>query len=141
MSKMHRFKIPSNPEKIVDVDAFAEKRIDRMKFTRDQRDDIAISISEAVNNAIVHGNRGDPSKSVRIELEELDDGIRIRVRDQGMGFDPSQVADPRDPENLLVESGRGLLIIHHLMDEVHVIPEKGGTLVEMIKRFNNNDDG
>jgi serine/threonine-protein kinase RsbW len=135
MSKKYKLEIPSDPGMIVEVDAFAEERIDRMKFTQDQRDDIAISISEAVNNAIEHGNQGDRAKLVRIELEELSDGIRIRVHDQGSGFDPSQVADPTDPENLLVESGRGLLIISHLMDEVSVIPEKGGTLVEMIKRF------
>ncbi|MFH0883916.1 MAG: ATP-binding protein [bacterium] len=135
MSKKYKLEIPSDPEMIVDVDAFAEERIDRMRFTQDQRDDIAISISEAVNNAIVHGNHGDRSKFVKIELEELSDGIRIRVHDQGSGFDPKQVADPTDPENLLALSGRGFLIIRHLMDEVSVIPGKRGTLIEMVKRF------
>lgn len=132
---MHTLAIPSEPEKIVDVDIFAEERINRMGFTQDQRDDIAIALSEAVNNAIEHGNEGDPSKTVTIELEELNTGIRIRVTDQGDGFNPEQVADPTDPDNLLAESGRGLLIIRHLMDEVNVIPTKKGTKVEMFKKY------
>lgn len=139
MSKTYKLEIPSDPDMIVEVDTFAEERIDKMKFSQDQRDDIAISISEAVNNAIEHGNEGDRSKLVKIELEELSDGVLIRVRDQGTGFDPQKVADPTDPENLLAESGRGLLIIRHLMDEVNVVAEKTGTLIEMIKRFKNGD--
>ena len=135
MSKTHKLAIPSIPDKIVDVDVFAEEQINRMGFTQDQRDDIAIALSEAVNNAIEHGNEGDPAKMVTIELEELGTGVRIRVIDQGDGFNPEQVADPTDPDNLLAESGRGLLIIRHLMDEVNVIPSKKGTKVEMFKKF------
>jgi serine/threonine-protein kinase RsbW len=135
MSRTYKLDIVSEPEKIVEVDAFAEKPIEQMGFSQDQRDDIAIALSEAVNNAIEHGNQGDPSKKVHIELEEIDNGIRIVVTDEGGGFDPSEVEDPTDPENLLAESGRGLLIIRHLMDEVNVASSGSGTRVEMIKRF------
>lgn len=138
MSKVHKLEIPSDPGKIIEVDEFAETRIEAMGFSQDQRDDIAIAISEAVNNAIEHGNRGDSSKNVHLEMEELQDGIRIRVRDEGEGFNPQTVADPTDPDNLLAESGRGLLIIEHLMDEVNVVPSGKGTLIEMVKRFGNS---
>lgn len=127
--------IPSDPEKIVEVDAFAEELIAKLRFTQDQRDDIAISLSEAVNNAIMHGNKGDSSKNVTIHLEEFLEGLRIEVTDQGNGFVVNEVKDPTNPENLLEEHGRGLLIIRHLMDEVNVQALNGGTRVELIKRY------
>jgi len=135
MSTIHKITIPSDPEKLVDVDAFAEEKISPLKFSPDQRDDIAISLSEAVNNAIEHGNSSDPDKKVAISIEELKDGIRILVFDQGGGFNEQEVADPTDPENLLAESGRGLLIIRHLMDEVNVTPSEEGTKIELIKKY------
>ncbi|MBS1261327.1 MAG: Serine-protein kinase RsbW [Calditrichaeota bacterium] len=135
MSEHAKLVIPSDPAKLVDVDAFAEHWIGDMPFTDDQRDDIAISLSEAVNNAIQHGNANDARKRVTVVLRRFEDGLRIEVTDEGNGFDPDAVADPTDPENLLSESGRGLLIIRHLMDEVHVRPADGGTRVELIKRY------
>jgi len=135
MSKIHKITIPSDPAKLEEVDTFAEDFIKELPFSQDQRDDIAISISEAVNNAIEHGNAGDLSKQVNIELEALKDSIKILVADQGGGFNESEVADPTDPENLLAESGRGLLIIRHLMDEVNVSPGVEGTIIELIKKF------
>jgi serine/threonine-protein kinase RsbW len=135
MSKIHTLTIPSDPMKLEEVDAFAEEIIKKLPFSQDQRDDIAISISEAVNNAIEHGNAGDMSKEVQIRLEALKDSLKILVTDQGGGFNESEVADPTDPENLLAESGRGLLIIRHLMDEVNVSDANGGTIVELIKKF------
>lgn len=137
MNRVHKLEIPSEPDRIIEVDEFAETRIESLAFSQDQRDDIAIAISEAVNNAIEHGNQGDASKRVHLEMEELEDGIRISVRDEGSGFNPKSVADPTDPDNLLAESGRGLLIIEHLMDEVNVVPSPKGTLIQMVKRYNN----
>ena len=136
MSVVSKLVIPSDPDRLVEVDAFAEERIARLDFSQDQRDDIAISLSEAVNNAILHGNKGDMEKTVTIVLEEKKDALRIEVVDQGDGFEVTEVADPTDPENLLAESGRGLLIIRHLMDEVNVTPTHHGTTVELIKRYN-----
>ena len=135
MSVKSKLVIPSDPERLVEVDAFAEERIGKLRFSPDQRDDIAISLSEAVNNAIMHGNAGDSNKTVTIVLEERKDSLRIQVTDQGDGFVVDEVADPTDPENLLAESGRGLLIIRHLMDEVNVTPTRHGTQVELIKKF------
>lgn len=138
MSVMSKLVIPSDPERLVEVDAFAEERIAKLRFTQDQRDDIAISLSEAVNNAIMHGNRGDIAKTVTIVLEERKNELRIEVSDEGAGFEPEEVADPTDPENLLEESGRGLLIIRHLMDDVIVTPTEHGTTVELIKKYTNH---
>lgn len=133
----NRLVIPSDPNRIVEVDEFAERICRSLAFEQDDCDDIAISVTEAVNNAIEHGNSGDSTKSVTIVFKPLDDGLQIEVSDQGDGFEVDQIKDPTDPENLLAESGRGILIIRHLMDEVNVFPSQNGTMVSMKKNFKN----
>jgi serine/threonine-protein kinase RsbW len=100
---------------------------------------VAVAIRESVINAIKHGNGNDARKRVHVELTPLDApapaGIAIRVRDEGPGFDPSTLADPLAPENLLKASGRGIFLIRSFMDEAVVqrAPE-GGMEVVMVKR-------
>jgi serine/threonine-protein kinase RsbW len=101
---------------------------------------VGVAIRESVINAIKHGNRHDTSKHVFVEfLRPAGDepGICILVRDQGEGFDPEEVADPLEPENLLKASGRGIFLIRNFMDEVLLrrAPE-GGMEVRMVKLLN-----
>src|SRR5437867_9156927 len=75
---------------------------------------VSVAIRESVINAIKHGNRNDDSKHVFVEFETAAGAkaeLTIRVRDQGEGFDPEEVADPLAPENLLKSSGRGIFLI------------------------------
>jgi serine/threonine-protein kinase RsbW len=100
---------------------------------------ISVAIRESVINAIKHGNRNDSSKRVFVEFETTrpDDGseLSIRVRDQGEGFEPEEVADPLAPENLLKSSGRGIFLIRNFMDAVHLQrAAQGGMEIQMIKR-------
>src|SRR5438105_14319767 len=77
---------------------------------------ISVAIRESVINAIKHGNRNDASKRVFVEFETTSEQapeLTIRVRDQGEGFDPEQLADPLAPENLLKSSGRGIFLIRN----------------------------
>jgi serine/threonine-protein kinase RsbW len=78
-----------------------------------------IAVTEAVNNAIIHGNKCDPDKTASLSIMTSDSEILFTIQDEGHGFDPSSVADPRDPENLLREGGRGVFLIHSLVDAVH----------------------
>jgi len=99
---------------------------------------VSVAIRESVINAIKHGNRNDATKHVFVEFETktLDVAeLSIRVRDQGEGFDPEEVADPLAPENLLKSSGRGIFLIRNFMDDVqlHRVPE-GGMEILMVKR-------
>jgi len=99
---------------------------------------VSVAIRESVINAIKHGNRNDASKRVFVEFgTSLGDvpELSIRVRDQGEGFDPEQVANPLDPENLLKSSGRGIFLIRNFMDDVQLrrAPE-GGMEISMLKR-------
>jgi serine/threonine-protein kinase RsbW len=100
---------------------------------------ISVAIRESVINAIKHGNRNDSSKRVFVEFETDAPAdvpeLSIRVRDQGEGFDPQEVADPLAPENLLKSSGRGIFLIRNFMDDVQLrrAPE-GGMEIRMLKR-------
>jgi serine/threonine-protein kinase RsbW len=99
---------------------------------------VSVAIRESVINAIKHGNRNDSSKRVFVEFgTSMGDvpELTIRVRDQGEGFDPEQVANPLDPENLLKSSGRGIFLIRNFMDDVQLrrAPE-GGMEISMLKR-------
>jgi len=135
MSKKHTLVITSDPMRIEEVDEFLENVINKMSFSTDECDDIAIAVSEAVNNAILHGNKNDLSKKVTIQLNKLADGLKVIVSDEGEGFDPDAVSDPTAQENIMALAGRGLLIIRHLMDKVNVQPAKNGTRISMIKLF------
>ena len=93
---------------------------------------LVIVLTEAVANAINHGNRRDESKRVRLFVECVSEGIRCVVEDEGEGFDPDEIADPVAPENLLSEGGRGMFIIRALTKELHVEKIEGGTRVEFV---------
>lgn len=104
----------------------------------DARHWVSVAIRESVINAIKHGNRNDATKHVFVDLETRSNGqpeLSIRVRDEGEGFDPEQVADPLAPENLLKASGRGIFLIRSFMDFVQLrrSPE-GGMEIHMTKR-------
>ena len=111
----------------------------------DQAHWVGVAVRECVINAIKHGNRHDASKRVVVEFATAVaavPAITIRVRDQGQGFDPGEIADPLAPENLLKGSGRGIFLIRNFMDEVDLerIPG-GGMEVRMVKRVQVDTQG
>jgi serine/threonine-protein kinase RsbW len=126
--------IQSDPDKVVEVDEWAERIAQEMGFSPDERFDIAISVTEAVNNAIVHGNARDRTKRVVIAFTKKENELEVSVRDEGKGFNHRLVADPTIPENLMKPSGRGILIIRTLMDDVHFRGLDEGMEVVMVKR-------
>lgn len=79
---------------------------------------LRMGLDEAVSNAMRHGNKGDRGKNIEVEVRIEGRQAHLRVRDEGAGFDPSTVPDPREPENLERPGGRGLLLIRSYMKEV-----------------------
>ena len=79
---------------------------------------VQLAFDEAMVNAIRHGNRFDPNKTVAVEIRCNCETVEISIADQGSGFDPSTVPDPRDEELLEVPGGRGVLLISELMTNV-----------------------
>jgi len=96
--------------------------------------DIEIAATEALANAICHGNKSNPDTLVEITAEDFDSSLSISIRDFGEGFSLETVPDPCVEENLLAPSGRGILMIKALMDEVSWENlEDGGTIIIMSK--------
>jgi serine/threonine-protein kinase RsbW len=126
--------IPSSLEQIETVEEMAEKAADVMNFNEDEKDSLAIAVTEAVNNAIIHGNKEDKKKTVTIKFAFDDNKLIVSIKDQGEGFNPQNVSDPLAPENLLKESGRGIFILSSLMDDVSFNFGTGGTEIIMIKQ-------
>lgn len=100
---------------------------------------VSVAVRECVVNAIKHGNQNDASKRVVVEFSSIPpdkpEQIVIRVEDEGEGFDPSSLADPLAPENILKSSGRGIFLIRSFMDEVQL--QRGrerGMEVRMVKK-------
>lgn len=125
---------PSIPDTVAEVDSFLDSRLRKAGFPDDLMADVAVSVSEVVNNAVMHGNRQDPAKQVTVELEILVDRVAISVQDQGRGFDPERLPDPVAKENLMREVGRGLFIVRAYMDEVHFDMVNGeGLRIRMVK--------
>ena len=101
---------------------------------------VSVAVRESVVNAIKHGNKHDESKRVVVEFTPLPieepEELVIRVEDEGEGFDPDNVANPLEPENVLKSSGRGIFFMRNFMDDVTMArrPE-GGMSVRMCKKL------
>jgi serine/threonine-protein kinase RsbW len=136
---MFRYSFPSDPQYIpgiVHVVALLA-----MEFGFEPADytmNLPLALDEAVSNAIIHGNRRDIRKTVEVEGQIDAQLVRLKVRDEGKGFKREQTRDPLKPENLLAPSGRGLLLIESVMDEVRYSQE--GRCIEMHKRAHPDGD-
>jgi serine/threonine-protein kinase RsbW len=114
-----------------------------MGFDEDQQHEISISLRECMVNAVVHGNRYNARKKVHFAVLHTPVRLEIVIGDEGEGFDTSALPDPLAEENLLRQSGRGVLMMQTFMDEFQVRPRQpSGTEVRMVKFMNkNNDEG
>ena len=104
-----------------------------MQCATGKEDDIELALTEALANAVVHGAKEDPSKTVEcIVACDEEKGMLIMVRDPGPGFDPASIPNPCSGENVYSSHGRGIFLINQLMDEVKF--HKNGTEIHMVKR-------
>jgi serine/threonine-protein kinase RsbW len=132
--KNNRMEIPSSLDYLPKVDQFVVSKLKKLRIKKDQLVDIAISVSEIVTNAVMHGNKNDLGKKVKIHVDATPSRVEVMVEDEGTGFDPSSVECRFDPESLMKEAGRGLLIVDSLMDEVEISCGAGkGTKVKIVK--------
>jgi serine/threonine-protein kinase RsbW len=96
---------------------------------------ILVAVTEAVNNAIFHGNRLDPDKSIKFFYENKENNLCFTVEDEGNGYNPDTLPDPTDPSNLEVPHGRGVFLMKQLTDDIKFFNE--GRKVEMYFRLVN----
>jgi len=131
--------IRSNVNELNKVAEFTEKFGGELGLSEDEIDDISIAVTEAVNNAITHGNKNNESKSIEISYKNEKEKIIVYVKDNGGGFEIDKISDPRMNENLLKDSGRGILIMKSLMDDVVVKSDNHGTEVQLVKYINRSN--
>jgi serine/threonine-protein kinase RsbW len=110
--------VPSLSENIRMIESFIDNAKERFHLDDDIYGNIMIAVTEAVNNAIKHGNSNDKAKNVLLSLSLEDSLIKFVVKDEGTGFDYNNLPDPTSPENLEKPGGRGIFLMKHLSDEV-----------------------
>ena len=132
---MKVLKLTSRPENISVVEKFIDDLKGELNIGDDVYGNILISLTEAANNAIIHGNKCDEKKEVSIEygVDGRGKNLTFIIKDQGPGFDYNNLSDPTAPENLEKTSGRGVFLMMQLADMV-VFSDNGAT-VEMSFRI------
>jgi serine/threonine-protein kinase RsbW len=126
------FELPSDVSLMNGVLQYLTERVSKLGLIKPERSNLFIALDEAFVNAVKHGNHNDPRKLVRITAELSSKEARFTVEDEGDGFNIQEIPDPRDPSNLFKASGRGVLLIYNIMDEVQY-NERGNRLT-MVKR-------
>jgi serine/threonine-protein kinase RsbW len=126
--------LDSTLEDVAHVETLAVEVARRVGFRGVSLDHISLATHETTTNAVVHGNRYRPQKKVFVVISITRDRFKITIADEGDGFDPKTLPDPRLPERLSGVSGRGVYLSRALMDEYHVRSrDEGGTEVTLVK--------
>jgi serine/threonine-protein kinase RsbW len=124
-----KIEFPSIIENIRLVESFIENAKAKFRISDDLYGNIMVSVTESVNNAIVHGNHNDFSKTVSLSMVLEEKMIQCVVEDEGNGFDYENLPDPTAPENLYKVGGRGVFLIKNLSDKLAFFD--GGRKIEM----------
>lgn len=121
--------IASLPESVNIVERLIDDIKTRHNISEDCFGNMLVAVTEAVTNAIYHGNKSDPKKYIEIKYKIEKDKVKFYVSDEGAGFDYYNLPDPTAPENLEKPSGRGIFLMKHLADQI--IFSRNGSLVEL----------
>jgi serine/threonine-protein kinase RsbW len=126
------FELPSDLRLMNGVLEYLQERVSKLGLISPERSNLFIALDEAFVNAVKHGNKSDPTKLLKITAELSPNEACFTVEDEGEGFDINEIPDPCDPANLFRTSGRGVLLIYNIMDEVEYNAQ--GNRVKMVKR-------
>jgi serine/threonine-protein kinase RsbW len=126
--------LESNLDSVDEAETSVVKVAEEIGFDEDELHKIGMAVRESMVNAVVHGNRYSARKKVHLTILKAADHLTVAIRDEGEGFEYSALPDPLSEENLLRQSGRGLLLIQAFVDKLEVTRrEPGGTEVKMVK--------
>lgn len=135
-SKVQRMEttLESTLQSVDNAETIVLKAARDLGFDEDDQHQIGMSVRECMVNAVVHGNRYNANKKVHLSIAAAPDHLAVTIGDEGTGFDMSSLPDPLAEENLLRQSGRGILLIRAFMDEFDLHPRAGGgTEVRLVK--------
>jgi serine/threonine-protein kinase RsbW len=131
MSALHELIIPSDLSEMRRIQSMVEQLLQHWGYPEHDIFAIKLALEEALVNAIKHGNQMDPDKKVHVRFSVNERQFEIYIADEGPGFNPEDVPDPTDPENLERPCGRGLLLMRGFMTHVEYAPP--GNRVRMVK--------
>lgn len=135
-SEIAEHSLESTLESVDQAESLVLAMAKKIGFGEDDENSISMAIRESMVNAVAHGNKYNNRKRVQLTIEGHPDRLVVTIADEGDGFDEATVADPLAAENLLKQSGRGLLLMRAFMDECqHSKREPHGTVVRMVKYF------
>ncbi len=126
------FEVPSVISLMHNILDYLMKRVEKVGVVNPETSNLFVALDEAFVNAVKHGNKFDATKLVRITADVSPEEARFTIEDEGDGFDVNAIPDPLDPQNLFKTSGRGVLFIYNIMDEVKY-NERGNRLT-MVKK-------
>lgn len=134
--KIYVKEIPSDPELLPELEEFIVNVAEESNLNKEKFNSLTLSFSEAASNSLLHGNKLDKSKKVKITVRVDDKQMTIIIKDEGKGFDISSVPDPTKPENILKDSGRGIHIMRSFLNDLryNFTPTGTETILEIILR-------
>ena len=131
--KNYHLEIESDPNNLITIEEFVNYFVMDLQLGKEKLSALLLSVTEAATNAIKHGNKCDVNKIVKIDVNVDGDTLRIIVKDEGEGFDPTKVPDPTEPDNLLKDSGRGLYLMKVYMSDLrfNITPTGTEAIIEL----------
>lgn len=134
IEKFEDWDLDSTLESVDFAEEVVTKRAEALSMDEEELHRIGMSVRECMVNAVVHGNCYNAKKKVKLSVASSPDRLTVVIRDEGEGFDMSNLPDPLADDNLLRHSGRGLLLMQAFMDEFQIRPgQPKGTEVKMVK--------
>lgn len=121
---MKVLEIPSKIESIKEIEKLVDEVSNELKLENSLYGNVLISLIEAVNNCILHGNKANEDKSIRVQVSNNDKMLTITVKDEGDGFDYEHIPDPTSPDNVQNVNGRGIFLMKQLSDNL-IFTDKG----------------
>jgi serine/threonine-protein kinase RsbW len=116
--KIYEKEIASDPDLLPELEEFIVGLAIKSNLRDDKLNSLALSFSEAASNSIVHGNKFDKNKKIKITVHVTENKMTIIIKDEGKGFNINIVPDPTKPENILKDSGRGIHIMRSFLDDL-----------------------
>jgi serine/threonine-protein kinase RsbW len=114
----YHLEIESDPNNLITVEEFVNYFCKDVNLPDEKLANILLAVTEATTNAIIHANKCDINKIVTIDAYVENSKLIIKIKDEGEGFEPGNIPDPTEPENLLKDSGRGIYLMRVYMDDM-----------------------
>lgn len=125
--KIYTKEINSDPAIVPTLDEFIIGIAKECGMNPEKFNNLSLSFSEALSNSIIHGNKSDPNKKIKITININNSKMVIIIKDEGKGFDINSIPDPTKPENILKDSGRGIHIMRAFLDDLYYKFTEEGT--------------